>query len=181
MKNIIGILSILLLLTGCVSGVDFDQIDDIEVYTDHNASLVYFNLDANDFLDDLGNETLVLSDTFNIPVFAGPYSENYLIQADFLFTISNTFTRDISLQYEFLDENDNSLFLVEPINSLPNSINEEYIRIISEAQIPNVITTEKFVMQILMGNGTPLDPSLNLSFNAESAVLLHYKVTTEDE
>ncbi|MDT0552593.1 hypothetical protein [Urechidicola vernalis] len=181
MKKYIFIFSIVLLFSGCVSGVDFDQIEDIEVYTDHNVSLVYFKLEANDFLDDLNNETLLLSDTVSIPVFAGPYSEDYLIQADFLFKISNTFNRNITLQYEFLDENSNSLFLVNPINTTPNSVDEEYVRIISEAQVPNVIATEKFVLKVLMESGVPLDPNLGLSFNVESAVLLHYKVTAEDE
>ena len=181
MKKYIGIFSIVLLFIGCVGDVDFDQIDDIEIYTDHNASLVYFNLDSNDFLDDLNNETLEISDTVSIPVFAGPYAENYLTQADFLFNITNTFTRSISLQYEFLDENSNSLFLVNPINTTPNSVDGEYVRIISEAQVPNVFATEKFVLKVLMESGVPLDPNLGLSFNVESAVLLHYKVTAEDE
>lgn len=181
MRKFIGILYVILLLTSCLNDVDFDQVDDIEIYTDHNASLVYFDLDANDFLDDLNNEVVEISDTVSIPVFAGPYNENFLIQADFLFNITNTFTRSITLQYEFLDENNNSVYQVESINSTPSNFNEEYIRIIPETEISSVLTTEKIVINISLGTGVPLDPALGYQFSVESAVLLHYKVTAKDE
>lgn len=166
----------------CIEDVDFYQIDDIELYTDHNVSLVHFNLDANNFLDDLNNETLLISDTVRIPVFAGPYSENYLIQADFLYRLSNSFSRSISIEYNFLDAYDNSLYLFYPINTPPFTENLNVTQTITEAEIPSVLLTDKIVINILMASGGGnLDPSNGEHFNVESAVLLHYKVTVDDE
>lgn len=166
----------------CVSDVDFNQVDDIEIYTDHNASLLYFDLDANDFLDDLNNETLVISDTVRIPVFSGPYTENFLIQADFLYKLTNTFSRSITIEYNFLDEFDNALYIFDPIVLAPDVNDIEVVQTILEPEIPSVLQTDKIVLRITMSSsGGILDPSLNETLNVESAVLLHYRVTVEDD
>lgn len=170
-----------MLCTGCIKDVDFDQVYDIEIYTDHNVSLVYFNLEVNDFLDDLNNETVFISDTVRLPVFAGPYNEKYLVQADFQFRLSNSFSRSVSIEYNFLDEFNNLLHIFDPISTTPFSEDLDITRTISESEIPGVLLTDKIVINILMATGGALDPLSDENFNVESAVLLHYKVTVEDE
>jgi len=183
MKNVVYIILLFnLIFVSCVKDIDFDQIDDIEIYTDHNASLIYSTLDVSDFLDDFGNETLFLSDTTRIPIFIGSYTENYLIQADFNYKITNTFNRTVIFQYEFLDENNNSIYSFQPIHITPNSIDSEFTQTIVEVDIPSVLIANKIVMKILMDSGVlPLDLSQNYLFNFQSAVILHYKVTVDDE
>ena len=195
MKNVVYIILLFnLIFVSCVKDIDFNQIDDIEIYTDHNVSLIYSTLDVSDFLDDFGNETLFLSDTTRIPIFIGPsdttripifigpYTENYLIQADFNYKITNTFNRTVIFQYEFLDENNNSIYSFQPIHITPNSIDSEFTQTIVEVDIPSVLITNKIVVKILMDSGVlPLDLSQNYLFNFQSAVILHYKVTVDDE
>lgn len=168
-------------LVSCISDVDFDQVDDVEINTSHLISLVYFTADTNYFLDDLENETLFISDTTELPIFAGPYNENYLIQADFQFLINNTFDRRAEFQIEFLDEEDQNTFTFNNMIIGPNTVFEQ-IQVINEAMIPSVLPSKKVVISILLDAGSiPLDPSQNMDIEYQSAATLHYQITADEE
>ena len=176
------IIFLILFCASCVQDIDLDQIDDIEINTTHIASLIHFTLDTSNFLDDVGNEILFISDTTRSPIFSGDYTENYLIQADFNYKFTNTFNRQVDIQYEFLDEFDNSLFMFQQINIATNSFDYQVTQTIVESDIPAVIPTDKVVVSFLMSAGNPpLDLSQGYSFNLQSAVTLHYKVTVDEE
>ena len=170
------------LFIACVDDVDFDQVDDIEINTSHLITLVHFNADTTYFLDDFGNESLFISDTTELPIFEGTYNENYLIQADFQFVLSNTFDRDITFQFEFLDINDNEIYQFNPllINPIVSPFDET--QTIFEPDIPLVLPTEKVVINIRLDAGsTPLNPDLGMDLNFQSALTLHYQITGDEQ
>ncbi len=170
-----------LFLLSCIKDIDLDQINDIEINTTHVVSLVYFTLNSSNLLDELGNEVLSISDTTIFPVFVGSYNENYLVQADFNYKFTNTFNREVTLQYEFLDEFNNSLFTFQPINIAANISDYEITQSILEADIPTLLPTDKIVVNMVMDSGSPmLDPSQNYSFNLQSAATLNYRVTADE-
>lgn len=178
-KLILALLS--LLFASCISDVDFDQVDDIEIITPHLLTLVYFDADANFFLDDLGNEVLAISDTTELPIFEGPYNEEYLIQADFDFKMSNSFDRGITVQVLFLDEIDNNIFVFAPMRVAQNDLNFERVQVIGEANIPSVVTSKKMIINILMDSGsTPLDPNNNMKLDFQSGATFLYKITVDE-
>lgn len=182
MKHILTLVLLSAFFFSCISDVDFDQADDIEISTPHLISLVYFTADANYFLDDLSNETLFVSDTTELPIFGGSYNENYLIQADFQFKISNTFNRSVALQVKFLNEDDNGIYVFNTMNIPFNTIDFENTQIITEINIPLVLPTEKVVFNVLLDLGsTPLDPSQNMEFELQSATTFHYQISGDGE
>ena len=103
------------LLKSCVRDVDFDQLDDIEINTIHNFSLIHFDMEPSNFLDDFENEVLMSSDTIALPIFGGNYTVNYLNQAELKYKFSNSFDRNGSLEIEFLDAYNGSLFTLQKI------------------------------------------------------------------
>lgn len=167
---------------GCVQDIDTDQLNDIEIFTDHNITLVHFDLGSTGFLDDLNNEVLVLSDTLRLPIFVGSYTQNFLIQADFQYVLSNSFDRDITIQYQLLDIESALLYQFPPMSIPRESANLNISQSILENEIPTVLQTDQVVVTIRLNSGTiPLDPSQSYNFNLKSGLVLHYKVTVENE
>jgi hypothetical protein len=182
MKNIyIYCLFVLVLISSCVKDIDLDQIDDIEIFTDHNISLIHFELGVPSFLDALNTEVLVFTDTTKFPLFTGAYSRNYLIQADFEYVLSNSFDRDIIVQYELLDINDISLYNFLPILIPQGSVAIPVTQIIVESDIPVILYTDQVVVKFILRQGsTPLDLVQNYNFKLQSALILRYKVTASN-
>lgn len=170
------------LIKSCVKDVDFDQIDDIEVNTTHNISLINFKMNSSDFLDDLENEVLLRSDTTGLPIFGGSYTVNYLNQAELKYKFSNTFDRSISLEMEFLDEYNTSLFTLQRIHIKANVSDVEVLQTLDELALQKLPSTERVVVKLLLSVGNPpLDPNQDYILTSQVATLLYYKVTTIDE
>ena len=166
----------------CIKDIDTDQLNDIEILTDHNITLVHFDLGSTGFLDDLNNEVLILSDTLRLPIFVGAYTQNFLIQADFQYVLSNSFDRDITIQYQLLDIDSTLLYQFPPMSIPQGSTNLNITQSILENEIPAVLQTDQVVVTIRLDSGSiPLDPSHTYNFNLKSGLVLHYKVTVENE
>lgn len=52
-KKIVATLMIILVFQGCTKDVDFKQLDDANIYTTFISTLIYLNLTAPDFLNNL--------------------------------------------------------------------------------------------------------------------------------
>lgn len=169
-------------LGSCVKDVDFDQVDDIEINTIHNVSLIHFDMDPSHFLGNFGNEVLKRSDTTALPIFGGNYTVNYLNQAELKYKFSNTFDRAISLEIEFLDEYNGSLFTLQKINIDANISDFEVTQVFDEFELQRFTNTERIVVNLLMANGSPpLVANQSYLFNSQMAVLLYYKVKPADD
>ena len=169
-----------ILLASCVSDVDFDQVDDIEINTPHNISLAYFNLDSEDFLDDMGNELIIVSDTTEFPFFNNSGNENYLVQADFQFEATNTFDRDIIVQFKFLDESENDVYEFELLVVEANNTSFEKVESLFTDDISALVQTKYAVINLFLDSGiTPIVPTNNFEFKSGST--LYYQYTVEDE
>lgn len=168
-------------LIGCVEDVDFDQKEDIEINTTHVASLVHFDLGVSDFIDDMGEEVLSRSDTTKLSLFGSSYNENYLVQVDFDYTFSLSFNRTISFTYEFLDADDTSIYVLQPIIIPANTSNYSVTQSLFEADILKVVDTKKVVVNLHMSDGVPkLEDGQFSNFNLMSAATFYYKVTVDE-
>lgn len=175
-------LLILLIGVSCVKDIDLDQIDDIEIFTDHNVTLVHFDLGVLNFLDEFNNELLVFSDTTRLPIFIGSFTKDYLIQADFNYILNNSFDRNILFQFELLDSIDNSLLKFDPVFVPSGTTDLSITQSIFEDELPTVFETEKIVVTFAMtSGGIPLNPFQNNKINLKSALILHYKLTVDNE
>lgn len=169
-------------LESCVKDVDFDQVDDIEINTIHNVSLIHFDMESSDFLDDFDNEVLFRSDTTAMPIFGGGYTVNYLNQAEFIYKFSNTFNRSVSLEMEFFDEFNVSLFILQKINIDANTSDFEVTQGLDDFELQRFINTERIVVKLMLSDGSPpLDPNQSYLFSSQMAVLLYYKLEVADD
>lgn len=175
-------LMIFILTLSCVKDIDVDQLDDIEILTDHNVSLIHFDLNVSNFLDDLNNEVLTLTDTTRYPIFVGPYSQNYLFQVEFNYSYSNSFDRDITFQYDLLDINGQLVYKLQPILVEKGNIGFSAVQYIFESEIPAILETDQVVVNISLDDGNiPLDELQDFIFNLKSGIILHYKITVDEE
>lgn len=171
-----------LFLFGCVKDIDMDQLDDIEFLSEHKIALIHFDLEVPDFLDDLNNEKLRLSDFTRIPIFDGSYTEDYLIQADFQYVFSNSFDRGVTIQYQFFDIYGNFLHELPQIYIPKGALDLSVTQSISGDDISLVSATDQVIVAVQLDSGTiPLDPIQPYMFSLKSGLFLHYKITVEDE
>jgi hypothetical protein len=169
-------------LESCVRDVDFDQVDDIEINTIHNVSLIHFDMESSNFLDDFGNEVLMSSDTIALPIFGGNYTVNYLNQAELKYKFSNSFDRNVSLEIEFLDVYNGSLFTLQKINIDVNISNFEVTQELDDFELQRFFDTERIVVNLKLSNSSlPLDKNQTYLFSSQMAVLLYYKVKPADD
>lgn len=170
------------LLTSCVSDVDFDQIDDIEIENSLLFSVVHFKANTDKFMDEMGNEQLFISDTTELPIFGWSHNDNYLVKVDFQFKVSNTFDREIIIQFETLDEENVSTFHFPSFIIGANNAIFENEQTVLEVDIPKVILTNKVVVSVLLDSGSnPLDSLQNMDIKFMSAVQFHYQITANEE
>jgi hypothetical protein len=170
------------LLESCVRDVDFDQLDDIEINTIHNVSLIHFDMDPSNFLDDFENEVLMSSDTIALPILGGNYTINYLNQAELKYKFSNSFDRNGSLEIEFLDAYNGSLFTLQKIYIDANISNFEVTQEFDDFELQRFFDTERIVVNLKLSNGSnPLDQNQTYLFSSQMALLLYYKVKPADD
>lgn len=79
------------LFFSCSSNLDFDQINDLKLEPAVVANLAYFDVPANQLVDDGGNH--IIYDVRGFDVFKDKFFTNRLQKAEFDFEIENTITR----------------------------------------------------------------------------------------
>ena len=95
-----------IILSACVSGVDFDQGEDFAISPILDASLIYFEEPASTFVDEDGLEQTIVRDSVVIDAFSDQFVIDNLIKAEFLFEVTNSIDRSYQAQVDFLDEID---------------------------------------------------------------------------
>ncbi|MBQ0786300.1 MAG: hypothetical protein KBT69_02300 [Oceanihabitans sp.] len=94
------------LLSACVSDLDFTQGEDFAISPTLDASLIYFEETASSFIDEAGAEQIMVRDSVNMEIFNDSFTVDNLIKAAFLFKVSNSINRGFQAQIDFLDETD---------------------------------------------------------------------------
>lgn len=110
---------IIIMVQGCTKEIDFNQIDDVEINPVVLLTLVDFNLNASNFLDDNGNETYVLADAIQANL--SDDSEKYLKQVQVNAITENSFNSNFSFQIVLFNAAKQPIYKLEPTIFIPSN------------------------------------------------------------
>lgn len=134
------ILIAMLFFQHCTKPVDFDQIDHANVRASYITTLIHLSLSATDFLNEINEEKISLSDGIELAIKEG--AEDYIEKIEFTLITENSFDRSFSLNFNFLNEFQQPIYTLNPTVIVPENsldlttiveIPQEDIYIISEA------------------------------------------------
>jgi hypothetical protein len=104
--TIYGILvSIVLLFMGCSKAVDFEQVKDAQPEPIIELSLVYSNLNAGLFTDDIAVTNFVIRDTTRVDFFTEDFYQDNVIRTDIIAEYTNTINSDFEVRFLFVNDN----------------------------------------------------------------------------
>lgn len=175
----IGIIGFLLLFSSCVKDVDFDQVDQIEIKSTYIASLTYFDLFANDFLDENLNELSQIED-FVMPELKADNAEN-VVKLEFNFEFSNSFSRDFYATVYFFDSEGNVVYQLDP--SIEIGRNTEGVRTVITVLPPDIETiytasSAGFFLNLVSDENQTLTPDSPGILNLKSSLTIYLNVKT---
>ena len=157
-SKIIGILVLIFLSFSCSSDLDFDQIDDLKLEPVAVANLTYFNIPANDFVDN-GSELNIAFDAQDFNPFRNSLMQEDLMKAEFNFEITNTINRAYKIDLVLIDVQNNTIetlsFNVQAYSGGTNVLN--FKEVFENQRLANLKRTAKIGFVITMAAG----PSLN--------------------
>lgn len=167
---------IILFFQGCTKDVDFDQLDDANIHSTYIATLIYLNLTAPDFLDDLNREIAITTDLVQAPI--NNDSEPYLEKVEFTVITENTFSRNFKLSITFYDEFNAPIYVLQPIINVPENSSKLTTNIeIPKQDIPFIYDTKYFGFTILLSpstNGSTISKTDPSAFNLKSSAKLFF-------
>lgn len=142
---------VLVCFYGCTKDIDVDQLDKAEANPTIITTLVYFNLGAQDFLDDYNEEIQLKSDIITAPF--NDVSEDYLRKIEFTVVTENGFNKEFSFDIIFYNIDNIPIYKVNPTLVIPRSSGE--IRTVIEiptADIKYLFDAQTFGFFLNMSN-----------------------------
>jgi hypothetical protein len=169
-KNLLKPLSVLflcLLAFACVKDTDFGQADDIALTPVVELDLIYFNLEAADFYDQVnGLPLLTLSDTTRIRFLDDPEIRENLRRADFYFKFTNSIPRNFQVDFQFLSEQNDTTYTTQTSvaeGSAGTPAVTEFEEIIEGDEILQLTMADRVVVSVTIPDANPtLEGNLNL-------------------
>ncbi|MEE9348556.1 MAG: hypothetical protein V3U80_00755 [Flavobacteriaceae bacterium] len=168
--NKLVLITLLISLTfiGCSSDeLDFEQANAIELNPIAKVSLLYFKANPSNFIDQItGLDTPVRFDYSNINVFSNEISLNNVKKVVLKIDIENTFNKDFNIDYYLIDENNNTLDVLN-FNSIANGqLQTEYTYLEGSVEFQNMVNTRR--INVIVGQFPSTAPT-------NDAMLLHFK------
>ncbi|MFD1293544.1 hypothetical protein ACFQ5N_06830 [Lutibacter holmesii] len=176
--KISAIFLLLFLTFSCTKEVDFDQIDDVDIHTSYLVTLVYFNLEAPDFLTSQNIEEPVQADVIQAS-FAN-VSQKYVEKVKLTILTNNEFNRDFNVEIIFFDIDQNPIYQLDPILIPANSTELTTVIEIPSQDIPVVFNTAYYGFIIALSassDGSVLQPDdvYSLEFKSSLELFFNYK------
>ncbi|WP_294956881.1 hypothetical protein [uncultured Flavobacterium sp.] len=157
-RNISSIIFLVFLLFSCSSDLDFDQVNDFKIEPVFVANLAYFDIPANELVDDGG--TNVYPDVRDFDVFKDNFFNERLKKAEFDFEIENTINRSFIINMLLLDDQNKVLqtlsFAVPSYKGTPNVIKYP-TEVFENARLDLLKQTQKIGFVVIIAAGPPLN------------------------
>ncbi|MFO7673434.1 MAG: hypothetical protein R6V74_06990 [Lutibacter sp.] len=152
-KKILATALVILFLMGCTKDVDFNQLEDANIHTTFISTLIYLNLAAPDFLNDLNQEIKVTSDFIDPPITDD--TKPYLEKVEFTVVTKNTFNRNFKLSITFYDAFGAPIYVLQPIINVPENSSELTTMIeIPKQDIAIIYNTKYFGFTVFLSPST---------------------------
>lgn len=162
------------ILSSCAEKLDFDQVDDFVLKPVLTAPLTNFKLVPGQFFNVLGVQENRTEDITNFEVFNEKLIRDNVVKIDFIAEIKNDFDRDVTIDVDFLDENDNLVYNFTPIEVRSKDLNYRYSEEIEISSNPSIKDTFKVkIVAELENTGTQMNPNSLEEFEFKSAVTVY--------
>lgn len=179
-SKITGLLVLIFLSFSCSSDLDFDQIDDLKLEPVVIANLTYFNIPANDFVDN-GNEQSISFDAQDFNPFRNSLMRDDLMKAEFNFEITNTINRAYKIDLLLIDAQNNTIetlsFNSPAYSGGSNVLN--FKEVFENQRLANLKRTAKIGFAITMSAGPPLTESSLGNLKLRSDATLYFVIEEE--
>ncbi|MGO4772988.1 hypothetical protein ACEN2I_15105 [Flavobacterium sp. W22_SRS_FK3] len=175
--KITSLLVLIFLSFSCSSDLDFDQIDDLKLEPVVVANLTYFNIPANDFIDN-GNEQNIAFDAQDFNPFRNSLMREDLIKAEFNFEITNTINRAYKIDLVLIDAQNNTIETLSfdaPANS-GNSNVLNFTEVFENQRLANLKRTVKIGFVLTMAAGPPLTENSVGNLKLRSDATLYFVI-----
>ncbi len=149
----------LLLLVSCTEDVDFGQANDFRITPVIEASLIFLNEPANQFIDN-GIEIVALQDSVDITFFDNKFIEDNLVKASFIFETNNSIHRSFQVEVDFLDEFDQLVHGFSfRASASPNNTDviEDHEETFEDETLVALKATRKMIFTLSVLPGIPID------------------------
>lgn len=179
-KNFLKPLAIVflsLLVVACVKDTDFDQADDIALTPIVELDLIYFNIDASEFYDEVSaTPILTLSDTTEIRFLNDTEIQESLKRADFYFRFTNSIPRDFLVDFQFLSEQQDTAYATQTNviqGTVASPVVTEFEEIVEGDDILALTMADRVVVSVTIPDA---DPSLEGTLNLKSKTTYYLEV-----
>lgn len=179
-KKLVKPLSILLfgyLVIACVKNTDFDQAQDITLTPVVELDLIYFDLVAADFFDEVNNvPRLTVTDTTEIRFLDDPDIQESLRRADFYFEFTNSIPRTFQVEFMFLSEQNDTTYTTQT-NVAEGTLKDPVITIFEESIEGDDILQITMANRVVAAVTIPLaDPDLEGQLKLRSKTTYYLEI-----
>jgi hypothetical protein len=175
-KRISGVV-VLILSFSCSSDLNFEQADQLNVKPVFTTNLVYFPVEANQFVIN-GAEQSVFSYIANVDFFNTAFVRDDLVRTELYFRVKNTINRAYTYNITFLDANNTPIYNVNMV--IPaydgTEIVEEKTEIFDSSKIDILKNTNQLIFSILMFPGPLLTATSPGRVELSSSVTAYFDV-----
>lgn len=170
MKHFIIIVLVGILSISCVSDLDFDQAENIVVEPVALVSLLHFKVEGIDFPGSVGVE--LFEDVSEVHFFDTDFAEENVVEIIINFDLENTFNRNFTINYNFIDDND-VIIHTKILNVSANSHPLESDAFVKDINLRDILRTKKIAVEVTMDAGAPLNDDEFFHFQSAAKVYLH--------
>lgn len=179
-KNLIkpfAVLFLCALVFACVKDTDFDQVQDITLTPIIELDLIYFNVDAGEFYDEVSNTPIfTVTDTTEIRFLDDTEVQESLRRADFYFKFTNTIPREFQVDFRFLSEQNDTTYSTQT-TVLPGMVGSpvitEFEQTIENDEIIQLTMADRVVVSVTIPSA---DASLEGILNLQSKTTYYLEI-----
>lgn len=169
-----SVLLCLVIFFSCTERLDFNQLEDYKLTPVLTAALTFFKVQPFQFFDEDGNQQNNREEIVDFRLFENIFIRENVIKMVFNAEFKNELDRDVTIEIEFLDDNNNLVYPLETISV--NSFDTDpppYEEEIIIAFEPEILTANRVRINAILGNSVdPLDPNDTREFEFKSSVTL---------
>lgn len=162
------------LMNSCAEELDFNQVDNIVLKPVFIAPLTNFTLVPRQFFNETGIQENRIEDITNFEVFDEKLIRENVVKIEFIAEIKNDFDRDVIIDVDFLDEDNNLVYNFTPIQVSSKDLNYSYSESIDIDSNPDIRDTFKVrIVAELEDTGIQMNPNSLEEFEFKSAVTVY--------
>ncbi|AWK04955.1 hypothetical protein HYN56_12240 [Flavobacterium crocinum] len=174
-RSLLSVLLCTFLFFSCSSELDFDQIKDLKLEPVVVANLAYFDIPANQLIDD--GSTNIAYDVRNFTVFRDKFFNERLKKAEFDFEIENTIERTFALNMLLMNDQNEILQTISytvPAYTGGSNVIKYPTEVFENERLNLLKQTTKIGFVVLVASGDPLNSQSlgNLKLRSSATVYL---------